>query len=87
MIPTDLTVNSNHSGVTNLIGFSIKEDAGDVATIALRKLNVSGQVICYVNFAAAQSAMIFFPKSVSSEGGVYVQEITGSVTGVLFDAS
>lgn len=87
MIPVDVTVNSNHSGVERLVGFSIREDSGAAAHFRLRKGSVSGQVIMDLNVAASGNATIFFPKSVASEGGVYVQEVTGSVAGVLFSES
>lgn len=83
MNPTAITPDSNHSGVTRLQGFSIKEDAGAAATIELRKAAIGGTVVFYLNLAANESVNAVFPESISFEGGVYVKELTGSVTGVL----
>ena len=83
MKPFPITPDSNHSGIEDLDGFSIQEDTGGAAKIELRKAVVGGQVIVYLNLAAGETATIIFPKSVPSEGGVYVKEVSGSVTGVL----
>ena len=84
MIPTTVTPDSNHSGVDRLLGFCINEDSGAVAQFRLRKASASGQIIVDLYLTANGNAMIFFPKAVSSEGGVYVQEVSGSVSGVLY---
>jgi hypothetical protein len=87
MVPTTITPNSNHSGVTLLKGFNITEDASAAAHVRFRKAAVGGQIIATVKLAADGTAMIIFDEAISSEGGVYVQEVAGSVEGVLFDAS
>ena len=86
MQPTNITPDSNHSGVTRLGGFSLYEDASSAAVIALRKASVSGQVICYIPLEPGQGATLQFDVPISSEGGVYVQEVSGSITGVLYSA-
>lgn len=84
MIPIDITEDANHTGADRLIGFAIKETGSAAAVIELRKLNVTGQVIWPINLAADQSAGIFFPKAIASEGGVYVKVVSGAISGVLF---
>jgi len=83
MLPVDIAVNTNHATVDNLVGFSIVEDSGASAKVEIRKAAVAGQVLVYLNLSANESATIFFP-SVPMEGGTYVKEVSGSVTGVLF---
>ena len=84
MVPVTITPGSNHATADRFIGFSIYEDSSGAALIHFRKASVSGQIIASVALSADQSAMIFFPKSVSAEGGVYVQEASGSIAGVLY---
>ena len=86
MIPVTITPASNHSGVERLGGFSFYEDAGNTALIFLRKGSVSGQIIAAIPLAANGGATIQFDIPISSEGGVYVQESSGSITGVLYQA-
>lgn len=83
-VPKDITPGANHATVVQFDGFSIQEDASAAAVIEFRKAVVGGQVIAYLNLAADETATIVFPKSISAEGGVYVKEVSGSVTGVLF---
>lgn len=84
MQPYDITPDANHAGVDRLSGFSIEEDSGSAAVIQLRKATVSGQVIVYLRLAAGQSANIQYPDPIAAEGGVFVKEVSGSVTGVLY---
>lgn len=86
MVPQTVTVNSNHSGVTRLQGYSFEEDSGAAAQVELRKLDATGQIIAFINFAANESVTVVWPQAISSEGGVYVKEVSGSVAGVLYDA-
>jgi len=87
MVPATITPDSNHAAVTLLKGFNITEDSSAAAHVRLRKLNVTGQILATVKLAADGSAMIIFDEPMSSEGGVYVQEVSGSVEGVLYDGS
>ena len=87
MVPQTITGGgANHSSVTRLGGFSFYEDAGNAALIILRKATVSGQIVATVSLAANESATIQFDTPISCEGGVYVQESSGSITGVLYSA-
>lgn len=82
--PYDITPDSNHASVDVLHGFSIQEDAGATADIELRKAVVGGQVLAYIKLTAGQSANMQYPNLLNAEGGVYVKEVDGSVTGVLY---
>ena len=63
---------------------SIKEDAGAAAVIELRKKTVTGQVVVYINFAADETVTFELARDLAFEGGVYVKEVSGSITGVLW---
>ena len=79
-----ITPGSNHSAVVRFAGFSIREDASAAAVIEFRKLSVTGQVLFIVALASGESVSIVLSESMSSEGGVYVKEVSGSIEGVLF---
>ena len=84
-VPVNITPDSNHSSVTRLAGFSIYEDTGSAtALIIFRKASVSGQILAVVPLIASGGATIQFDDAISAEGGVYVQESSGSITGVLY---
>ncbi len=87
--PVTITGDANHATVERLAGFSLKEDASAAAFIRLRVATVSGQIVWEQSFGAGESRSIVFDKNdfVSTPGGVYVQEASGSVEGVLFDRS
>lgn len=86
-IAVTITPDSAHSGVQRLAGFSIREDSGASAHVRLRRHSVSGQIIWELALAANESASIMFPKNETIHcggDGCYVEEVSGSVTGVLF---
>ena len=88
MVPVNITGGgANHTGVTRFGGFSVYEDASAAAVIIFRKATVSGQILAVLTLAADESATIQFDVPLSAEGGVYVQESSGSITGVLYNAS
>ncbi len=86
MIDQPITPNANHADVTALKGFSIKEAAGTpaAATVTLRKATISGDILAEIELAADSSPMISFGDSLASPGGVYVQVVTGTISGVLW---
>jgi len=86
LLPQLITVNSNHTAVERLAGFTIHEDSAAVAEVKLRIATSSGTIIWHLALAADESASIVFPKAVfiSAAGGVYVEEVGGSVEGALF---
>ena len=81
-----ITVDTNHTAVQRLAGFSIHEDSSAAAEVKLRIGAVGGAIICHLALAADESASIVFPKAVfiSAAGGTYVEEVAGSVEGMLF---
>ena len=79
----DITPGSNHSGVTRLAGFSFYEDGASTALIHLRKGSVSGQILFSIPLTASAGATLMLPEHIVCEDGVYVQEASGSITGVL----
>lgn len=88
MVPTSISADSNHSGVTQLKGLSIRESAGSpaVATIRLRKASVSGQILMVLELAENESATLILDSPIPSEDGVYVQVVAGTVEGVIYQA-
>lgn len=79
-----ITPDSNHAGVTRLRGFSFYEDASGTALIIIRKATVSGQILFTIPLTADAGATLVLDDFISAEGGVYVEENSGSITGVLF---
>ena len=81
-----ITVDTNHTAVQRLAGFSIHEDSSAAAEVKLRIGAVGGDIIWFLALAADESASIIFPKAVfvSAAGGTYVEEVAGSVEGTLF---
>lgn len=75
---------ANHTAVTRFSGFSVREDAAAVATVRFREGAVGGQILFELTLAASESASIIFPTYITSEDGVYVEEVAGSIEGVLF---
>lgn len=86
LLPQTITVNTNHTAVQRLAGFTIHEDSSAAAEVKIRALSASGQIIWHLALAADESASIIFPKAVfvSAAGGTYVEEVSGSVEGTLF---
>ncbi len=79
-----ITPNSNHTGATRFMGFTIAEDASAAAHVRFRDGSVSGTILATIHLAADQSAMITFPEVMTASGGVYVQEVAGSIEGSLY---
>ena len=81
---TTITPDSNHTAVDRFAGFSIREDASSTAVIEFRKFEVTGQVIFIVALASGESVSIVLSDIITSEGGVYVKEVSGSIEGVVY---
>jgi len=79
-----VTVDSNHTTPNALAGYSFEEDAGAAAQIELRVAAVGGAILAHVNFAANESVTVMFDSPLPSNGGVYVKEVSGSVTGEIY---
>ncbi len=84
-VPIAVTVDTNHTAVPRLAGFSFYEDAGAAAYVRLRRESVTGDIIAHIMFAADESATLSYGKGaeVYCGSGCYVEEVSGSVTGVL----
>ena len=80
---TTITPDSNHTGVERLRGFSFYEDAGATALVIIREAAVGGQILFTVPLTANAGATLVLPEGIDCEGGTYVQESSGSITGVL----
>lgn len=88
MTTVTITPDSNHATIENLQGFSIYEDTGAAtALVRLRKESASGTIMFHLTFAANESIQADGlgqdQNGIAFEGGVYVEEVSGSVTGVL----
>lgn len=69
-----------------LMGYSIKETAGAVATLLLRHGDaVSDTIFAAENFAAAGSVTRFFgPQGLPVEDGVFIERLTGTTAVTLW---
>jgi len=85
---SSITADSNHAGVTQFRGFSVREDAAAAAVIRFRHGSASGDILWELGLAASQSAGIVLSKDarILTPNGVYVEEVSGSIVGVLFGA-
>ena len=68
-----------------LMGYSIKETAGAVATLSLHNgASASGAALAYVNLAAAGSTTVWFgPQGIPSAAGVWIERLTGTTAVIL----
>ena len=82
-----ITGGANHTGVTRFNGFSVREDSSAAAVIEFRIAVVGGDIVWHLALAADESASIIFPSYITTEGGVYVKEVSGSIEGVLFQST
>ena len=85
--PTTITPNSNHTSVKNLSGFSIRETAGAAAVVRLRVETVSGTILETLSLTANASLGVVYGRGNAkrSQDGVYVQVVSGTIEGSLFD--
>ena len=81
--PQTITPGSNHTTVEQFWGFSVEEDAGATSFWRFRVAVAGGDVVWHLRLAANQSASIVFPESILTDGGCYVEEVSGSATGTL----
>jgi hypothetical protein len=84
----DVTADSNHATVTKFGGFSVRESAGTPAAAAVnfRHGVVGGQIFAVLELAANESASISLGGAFQAPDGVYVQVVSGTVSGVLWNA-
>jgi len=85
--PVDLTGDANHTDVVHYGGFSVRESAGTpaVAAVNFRHGSVSGQIVGVLELAANESADRSLPGIIQTPAGVYVQVVTGEISGVLYN--
>lgn len=84
---TTTTSNANHTAVTRFAGFSIRESAATAAPAAVnfRHQTSTGQILFALELAANESAGIVFPSRMPAPSGVYVEVVSGTVSGVLYN--
>lgn len=91
-VPVDITLDSNHTDVNLLGGFSIKESDGTpaVATVNLRKgvenEDNTGDLLMTIELAANESTLVEFVWPIPGDPtyGVFVEDVAGTTSGVLF---
>lgn len=88
MQATDITADSNHTAVSRFAGFSVRESAGTPAAAAVnfRDSAVGGQILAVLELAADESATLSLTDLISVDTGVYVEVVSGTVSGVLYHA-
>ena len=86
VITIPLAAGANHATVVAFQGFSVQEDAGAAAVIEFRQEVVGGLIVWYLNLDANKTGSIMFPTPISTPAGLYVKEVSGSVSGVIFSA-
>lgn len=92
LTPAAITANANHTGVTTLAGWSIREAAGSagVAAVNIRKgvaaANNTGTLLAVLEMAADTSNTYEFRTPLRGDAtyGIYVEVVTGTVAGVLY---
>ena len=69
-----------------LMGYSIKETAGAVATMSLlHGASSAGTALAHENFAAAASVTRWFgPQGIPCASGIWIERLTGSTAVVLY---
>ena len=69
-----------------LMGYSIKETAGAVATLLLRHgATVAGDIVAAENFAAAGSETRWFgPQGIPVGSGIFIERLTGTTAVTLW---
>lgn len=89
--PVAVSLNTNHTSVKLLGGFSIKESDGTpaVASVNIRKgvlaADNSGTLLFALEFAANESLVVILPVPIEGDPtyGIYVEDLAGTTSGVL----
>lgn len=86
MIAKAITPGANHAQAKRFAGFSIYEDAAGAALIIFRHGTSGGDILGYSQLVANTSETRVFGEHgyVDTPDGVYVEESSGSITGVLY---
>lgn len=85
--PVTISADSNHSTVGKFAGWSVRESAGSpaAATVRFRDTDASGQILAVLELPADGSDTTVLYPAVWPDGGVYVEVVTGTVEGVIYD--
>ena len=83
-----ITPDAAHAGVERFCGFSIRDDAAGACVIQFRAGTVGGQVLAFVALASGESKLVKWSGDdiLEAPGGVFVNEVSGSIEGVLYSA-
>lgn len=84
----DISPDAAHAGVERFCGFSIRDDSSAACVVQFRATDGSGQILWHLALAADESASVIWPAKdyLEAPGGVFVNEVSGSIEGVLFSA-
>ena len=84
----DITPDAPHVGVERFCGFSIRDDSAGACVIQFRAGTVGGQVLAFVALASGESKIEKWDADhyLEAPGGVFVNEVSGSIEGVLYSA-
>ena len=83
-----ITADAAHAGVERFCGFSIRDDSSAACVVQFRATDGSGQILLHLALAADESATLRLPADsyIEAPGGVYVNEVSGSIEGILYSA-
>ena len=71
--------------ITELYGYSIREDSGAAAVIEFRHGTVTGQIIAFLGLVANESFQFSFEdNAIDLPDGLYIKEVSGSVEAILW---
>lgn len=86
MLAITITADSNHTQIQRFSGFSIRESDGTPAAAAvnIRDSAVGGDILAVLELAANESATINLDDAIPVDTGVYVEVVSGTISGVLY---
>lgn len=85
-IPLTVVAATSNANITKFLGFSIYEDAAATAQWTFRHGSATGTILASVKLAASESATVMFPFPIATPEGVWVVEVSGSITGTVYAA-
>jgi hypothetical protein len=90
LTPIEVTANANHATVTYLGGFNFAEVAavGAPAHLRLRHGSVAGAILAHISLTGDGMVIKVFEETfIDTPSGVYVEVVSGTIAGVLYNAS
>lgn len=85
MKAVQFTANQNHPNVTQFRGISVRETTNATgAVVEFHEGTVGGALLATVGLSAGESVTATFDDRVLASSGVYVEVVSGTVTGVLY---